>query len=81
MRFMLGEPWPCSGGAMLIPAGTILDSDDWSWNGVALTWPPPINAIALDQSAYDELLRHYPYNRIQARQDAGIDRHGDPKPT
>jgi hypothetical protein len=80
MRFQLANHgWPIAGG-LLIPEGTILDRDDWSWNGAALTWPPPINAIALDQSAYDELLRHYPYFRIQSRPDAGINRHADPKP-
>jgi hypothetical protein len=80
MRFGLSGPWPVQGGAMLIPAGTILDRDDWKFNGVALTWPPPMNAVAMDQDAYDALLKHYEYFRILTRPDAGINRHGDPKP-
>jgi hypothetical protein len=75
MRFQLTGDWPCDGGANLIPVGTILDRDRWG----SLPWPPPINAAALDQAAYDLLLQHYPYNRILTAGE-GIIRHGDPKP-
>jgi hypothetical protein len=65
MIFQLtGCGWPIEGGAKLVPVNTILDRASWQWNGVDLPWPPPINAVALDQAAYDELLLHYPANRI-----------------
>jgi hypothetical protein len=45
MRWMLGRHgWPV--GAVLIPAGTIIDSA--TWNG---PMPPPIDATALDPDA------------------------------
>lgn len=68
--------WPIEGGAKLIPVGTLLDHADWQWNGTPLPWPPPINAIALDQAAYDTLLQFHPYYLILTANDA-IDRHGD----
>jgi hypothetical protein len=71
--------WPIEGGAKLIPVGTVLDGDDWTWQGSTLPQPPPINCIALDQSAYDELLKHYPYypHLILSGPDV-LRRHGDP---
>jgi hypothetical protein len=36
----------------------------WVWNGFALPYPPPIEAVPLDQSGYDELRLYYPSYRI-----------------
>jgi hypothetical protein len=74
---------------MVLPAGTILDAATdklgdrvgWKFQNVALTWPPPVNAMALDQDGYDEMLRHHPYWQIQTPGFGdGIIRHGDPQP-
>jgi hypothetical protein len=63
MRFQLvGCGW--SVGAFLVPQGTILDSTNWTWHGMPLPSPPPVNAAAMDQEAFNELLKHYPANRI-----------------
>ncbi len=76
-RYQLtGHGWPIEGGAKLVPVGTILDTEDWTWNGTTLPWPPPVNAMALDQESYDELARHYDYFRILTAGD--INRHADP---
>jgi hypothetical protein len=56
--------WPINGGATLIPVGAILDSADWKWHGVALPFPPPINAIPQDQEAFDVMVKHYERHRI-----------------
>ena len=56
-RWRLIGPWPV--GAWLIPSGTVLDSADMRWSGMALPTLPPINARALDQEAYDILARVY----------------------
>ncbi len=80
MKFQLLAPgWPVKGGAVLVPAGTILDRADWQWLGIALPWPPPINAMALDQEAYDELLKHHwsDAHRLMTPAGGGINRHGD----
>ena len=76
MKFQLMGDWPCRGGAMLVPTGTVLDFDNWKWCGMPLPWPVPPNVIALDQAAYDELLSRYPYNQILSA--PGVDRTGDP---
>jgi len=76
-RFQLCQhAWPIEGGAKLVPVGTMLDRDDWQWNGSPLPWPPPVNAMALDQEAYDALLRHYLYWQVVSVD--GVRRHGDP---
>jgi len=77
MRFQLTQDWPV--GALLVPARTILDQRNWRWTGVALPWPPPVTAMALDQEAYDELLKHHPHHLVQSV--PGIERHGDKKGT
>jgi hypothetical protein len=51
-------------GQYLIPTGTILDSADWKWNGIALPWPPPVSAAVMDQEAFDEMLKFYPAHSI-----------------
>ena len=78
MRFQLtNHGWPIRGGAVLIPTGTVLDRADWKYAGWDLPWPPPVNAIALDQEGYDEMLKHYERHRILTAGD--IERHADPK--
>jgi hypothetical protein len=78
-RFQLAGPWPV--GQYAIPGGTVLERDNFTWNGIALPWPPPIDSIALNQSAYNDLIAAYPqhHHRIMTRHDAGIVRHGDPQ--
>jgi hypothetical protein len=73
-----GQGWPVNGGALLVPAGTLLDHADWQFLGTPLPWPPP-NVIARDQEAYDELLNHYPAWTIITG-NTSIVRHGDPQP-
>jgi hypothetical protein len=58
MKWQLLGDWPIAGGARLLPAGTILDSNDPDWPR-----PPPLNARSLDDAsalemcmAYDEAL-------------------------
>jgi len=75
-RYQLTGAWPIEGGAKLVPVGTILDTEDWTWNGATLPWLPPVNAMALDQESYDELAGHYDYFRILTAGD--INRHADP---
>jgi len=79
MRFQLGEGWPIRGGSMVVPASTILDRKEWSFNGIALPWPPPLNVICLDQEAFDEMLKAYPLYRanILTRPFSDIQRSGD----
>jgi hypothetical protein len=60
-----GWGYPISGGAVLIPPGTILDSASWSFNGVPLPAPPPSNAVCLDADAYNTMLKYYPAYSIQ----------------
>jgi len=76
MRYLLaGHGWPI--GQFLIPDGTVIDTDvDDDWSRLAAGRIPP-NAIPLDQSAYDEMAKHYPYWAIITR-DNTIKRHADP---
>ena len=78
MRFQLSGAWPV--GRWLLPAGTLLEADargEFFWNGFQLPKPMPVEAVCLDQRAYDEHLRPYPYHRILTAGE--IVRHGDPK--
>jgi hypothetical protein len=60
MIWQLNGPWPICGGRILVPASAILDRASWVFNGIDLPYPPPIEAVALDQAAFDELLKFYP---------------------
>jgi hypothetical protein len=54
--------WPVGNPLGLIPGGTVLDLDDFQYLNTALPWPPPRDAIALDQGAFDKLVEIYgPY--------------------
>jgi hypothetical protein len=64
MRVQLTGPWPINGGAMVIPVSTILDSTDWTYNGIALPYPPPPNAAVLNQQSYDQMREFYPARMI-----------------
>jgi hypothetical protein len=57
---ILGQGWPCKGGSLLVPAGTVLDSSDWTYLGSPLSWPPPRNVQPLDDGALEMLRRSYP---------------------
>ena len=73
-----GRGWPV--GPHVIPAGTVLDTADWEWEGLALPRPPPIDAVVcLDQAAYNEMVEHYELYefRILTSPNAEIDRRGD----
>ena len=58
MKFVLLGDWPVTSG-LCIPAGTILDGENLQWNGMQLPTPLPMNAKALDQPAYDAMVRWY----------------------
>ena len=96
MKFLLLGDWPCAGGALLVPAGTVIDGNDPKWNGTSLPTPMPLNAKALDQDAYDALCVWYQDHLYLLQYAAGIKprsssempmwlseirRRGDPKPT
>ena len=60
MRFQLLGLWPI--GQYTIPADTVIEVIDGkaNWNGVELRPPLPMNAKALDQSAYIAMCEWYP---------------------
>jgi hypothetical protein len=66
MRVQLTGPWPINGGAMVIPTSTILsnESGDWTYNGIALPYPPPPNAAVLNQQSYDQMREFYSPQQI-----------------
>jgi hypothetical protein len=57
MKWQLGGDWPV--GQFSIPVGTVI-TEAMKWNGIALTPPMPINAIALDKEAAQMMLGWYP---------------------
>ena len=65
MKFRLLEPWPIKGGAMLVPPGTVLDTDEWSFNGVPLPKALPITAMPLDYQSHIEMRKWHPEHLIQ----------------
>jgi hypothetical protein len=73
MRFILMGPWPCRGGALCVPAGTVLawEPDPQlanaaglptapQWRGRALPLTMPLDARALDQESANALADWYP---------------------
>ena len=67
-------------GPYVIPPGTVLDTADWEWEGLALPRPPPIDAVVcLDQAAYNEMVEHYELYefRILTSPNADVDRRGN----
>ena len=64
MKFrIVGHGWPVRGGSSLVPAGAVLDRDDWQWQGAPLPWSVPINAQPLDADAFNALCKLYPEHR------------------
>jgi hypothetical protein len=59
MMFQLTRDWPTRGGALTVPAGTFIDGNNPQWRGTPLPSQMPIDAKALDQDAYNALLRWY----------------------
>ena len=58
MKWQLLGHWPV--GQWLVPAGTIITDDlHWGATGIKFPVPLPINARALNQSAYDQLCKWY----------------------
>jgi hypothetical protein len=63
MIFQLLHPWPINGGALTVPAGTILDTEgDWTYLGTALPSPMklPLYTMALDDAAIVHLRLIHP---------------------
>ncbi len=59
MRYRISRAWPLDHGRLLAPSGTVIDSnsdDDWSR---CARW----DAQALDDEAYQLMLRSYPGHR------------------
>src|SRR5262249_34308674 len=64
MRYRISRAWPLDHGRFLAPSGTVIDSnsdDEWSRYARGLT--PPWDAQALDDEAYQLMLRSYPDHR------------------
>ena len=72
MKFLLLGDWPCCGGALCVPAGTVIEwqadgerariagvPTEPQWQGTRLPLPLPLNAKALDQAAYDAMVQWY----------------------
>mgnify|MGYP003387473572 CR=1 FL=1 len=75
MRFTLTKDFPCRGGRLTVPAGTVLH---WEpdpqlanvagvhtmphWRGEALPLRMPIDARAMDQASADQLADWYPHH-------------------
>lgn len=69
MRYQIGGGgWPI--GAVLIPAGTIISLDNKAehqlteWERLARGRIPPMDAIALDQEAWEAMAQSYEHHRI-----------------
>ena len=62
MKFQLIGPWATNVGQ--VPAGTILDSEDWRWHGMPLPLPPPPNAAVMEQEGWDEMRKFYSPQQI-----------------
>jgi hypothetical protein len=68
MRYRISRPWALDHGRLLAPSGTVIDGnsdDDWSLYARGLT--PPWDAQALDDEAYQLMLRSYPAHRHLVR--------------
>jgi hypothetical protein len=68
MKFQVhGHDWPCDGGRLVLPQGTILDTSEpgqaaiFARNGAV----PPPNAVPLDQAALDAMQKAYPLHSIK----------------
>ena len=72
MMFQLLGDWPVNGGAMLVPAGTVIEWEADAerarlaelpstpqWRGQTLPLPMPLNARCLDQEAFDAMVGWY----------------------
>lgn len=64
MRFSMTSDWPVSGGALIVPAGTVLEANlanpNFEYNGTKVPEPMPLSAMALDAQAYDKMCEWYP---------------------
>jgi hypothetical protein len=61
MMWQLSSILPVERG-LCVPADTVLTSvsgEPPTWNGLTLSWPMPINAIALDNEAAQMMLEWY----------------------
>jgi hypothetical protein len=68
MKFQIhGHGWPCDGGRLYLPEGTIIDTADagiaaiFARNGAV----PPPNAVPLDQAALTAMQKVYPSHSIK----------------
>jgi hypothetical protein len=61
MKYLIVDyEWPVEHHLAPIPVGTVIDTDQPERAWLAFR-PPPINAMAMDQHAYDVLRIRYPY--------------------
>jgi hypothetical protein len=73
MRFRIErEGWVV--GQYLIPAGTVIDDRvNDQWTQIAKGHVPPLNAVALDQEAFDLMKRAYQWGGLdQVRVGPGV---------
>jgi len=65
MRYRISRAWPLDHGRLLAPSGTVIDSNsDDEWSRCARGLTPPWDAQALDDEAYQLMLRSYPAIRL-----------------
>jgi hypothetical protein len=67
MKWQLSGIWPVDRG-LCVPGDTVLTSvsgEPPTWNGLTLSWPMPLNAIALDDEAAQMMLQWWPEQRHQ----------------
>ena len=59
MIFQIGpQGWPV-GGQWLVPPSTILNGNPPTWNGMVLSTPMPMDAIAMDTAGAQQMLQWY----------------------
>jgi hypothetical protein len=74
MRWAMTGDWPCNGGALIVPAGAVIEArtgivnnvivaEGATWNGHLLPLPMPLNAQALDNEAARLMINWYPEHR------------------
>jgi hypothetical protein len=73
-KIQLMQDWPAIHHLAPIPAGTVLDLEQWQWQGFLLPPFPPVTALALSQKAHDELCRWHSRYKVLSEPESPIAR-------